>query len=409
MNILLINHYAGSPVLGMEYRPYYMACEWVKAGHKVTIISASFAHIRTLQPQTTKKFQEEIINGITYLWVKTPSYQGNGLKRILNILSFYRKIKRNAKKLANMYMPDAVIASSTYPMDNYAANQIAVFARARHYYEVHDLWPLSPMELGGYSASHPFIKYLQKAEDFAYKNADGVISMLPKTREYMHNRGLDPKKWNYVPNGINTTEWSSNEKIPIALEQQLEKIKSRHSFLIGYTGSHGIANALENLINAVEILNNDHLAFILVGKGPEKEKLQTLAAKSDNIYFFDPVTKAQIPDLLAHFDLLFIGWQRQALYRFGVSPNKLFDYMMSGKPVIQAIEAGNDLVTESGCGISIEPENPKILAETLLKMKMLNNSELAQMGESGRHYVMQNHDYKVLSEKCLKILSEKNV
>lgn len=407
MNILLINHYAGSPAMGMEYRPWYMAREWVKAGHHVTIVAATFAHVRTIQPQTNKKFQEEIIDGITYLWVRTPTYQGNGVKRILNMFSFYRKLKCHARKLALKYRPDAVIASSTYPMDNYAAAKIVKFSGAKHFYEVHDLWPLSPMELGGYKANHPFIKYLQRAEDFAYKHADAVISMLPKTLDYMQSRGLNPEKWHYVPNGINTGEWNNIVPIPEYIKEIIDSIRKEYQNIIAYTGSIGIANALNSFAETAAYNQNKETAFVIVGKGPEKENLQRHYHSSENLFFIDSVSKQCIPDLLSRFDILYIGLQRQSLFRFGVSPNKLFDYMMAGKPVIQAIDAGNDPVAESGCGISIEPENPQSLADAIVKLKNLSVAERALMGDSGRNYVLQNHDYKVLAEKCLNILSGK--
>ncbi|MPM02220.1 hypothetical protein SDC9_48465 [bioreactor metagenome] len=404
MNILLINHYAGSPAMGMEYRPYYLAQEWIKAGHNVTIVAATFAHVRTIQPKTDEKFQEEVIDGITYLWVKTPEYHGNGLKRILNMFSFYRKVKSNAAFLAEKYHPDAVIASSTYPMDNYAAHKIAQLAKARHFYEVHDLWPLSPMELGGYKASHPFIKYLQKAEDFAYKHADGIISMLPNTREYMQSRGLDLQKWHYIPNGINTNEWKDQDQISEELKLKIESIRNNFENIIAYTGSIGIANALHSFAEAATHFQNKQTAFVIVGKGPEKSNLQKRFSTVGNLFFIDPVAKQTIPDLLSGFDILYLGLQHQSLFRFGVSPNKLFDYMMAAKPVIQAIEAGNDLVSEAHCGISIEPENPQALVMAIEKMLSMNADQRQQMGDAGRKYVLENHDYSILAIKFLDIL-----
>jgi len=264
------------------------------------------------------------------------------------------------------------------------------------------------MELGGYKASHPFIKYLQRAEDFAYQHADGVISMLPKTLEYMQGRGLKPAKWHYVPNGINMEEWESNEVIPLATEARIESIKNKYSCLVAYTGSMGIANALTTFIDAARLLENKGIAFIVVGKGPEKNALVQRSEGIENVFFFEPVAKQQIPDLLPRFDLLYVGLQRQSLFRFGVSPNKLFDYMMAGKPVIQAIDAGNDPVAESGCGISIEPENPQALADAVLRMRNMSAAERLRMGATGRQYVLQHHDYKVLAEKFLNILSGKN-
>ncbi len=406
MNIMLINHYAGSPAMGMEYRPWYMAREWAKAGHQVTIVAATSAHVRTVQPRTSHRFQEEIIDGITYLWVKTPSYQGNGVRRILNMISFYRRLKCRARKLAMKYKPDAVIASSTYPMDNYAAAKIARFARAKHIYEVHDLWPLSPMELGGYKASHPFIKYLQRAEDFAYKHADCVISMLPKTAEYMQSRGLDLRKWHYVPNGISIDEWENPLPLPEASQKTISLIRADYHTIIAYTGSIGIANALHTLAECAADFQQLGVAFVIVGKGPELQNLKGRYSSTENLFFADPVEKKYIPALLSSFDLLYIGLQRQSLFRFGISPNKLFDYMMAGKPVIQAIDAGNDPVAESGCGISIEPENPQALADAIKRISAMSAQERSKMGMAGREYVEQHHVYHTLASSFLSFITD---
>ena len=158
MNILYLNHYAGSPSLGMEYRPYYFAREWVRAGDTVTIIAANFSHVRTKQPQ---KAREEL-DGIAYRWLPTPSYQGNGLGRVKNIWSFLHQVWQLAPALVAEHQPDVVIASSTYPMDIWVARHISRLANAKLIYEVHDLWPASPIELSGMPWWHPFILLCQK-------------------------------------------------------------------------------------------------------------------------------------------------------------------------------------------------------------------------------------------------------
>lgn len=92
MNILLINHYAGNPELGMEFRPYYMAKEWVKQGHEVLILGATYSHLRKKQPL---KAGNEVIDGIDYYWVKTNAYRGNGIGRIRSMFSFVWKLYWN--------------------------------------------------------------------------------------------------------------------------------------------------------------------------------------------------------------------------------------------------------------------------------------------------------------------------
>ena len=113
-----------------------------------------------------------------------------------------------------------------------------------------------------------------------------------------------------------------------------------------------------------------------------------------------------LPSLLAVMDVCYIGLQRQPLFRFGVSPNKLMDYMMAGKPVIHAIEAGNDLVAESGCGISVPPEDPVAIAEAIKKLMSMSSAEREEMGGRGKEYVIANHDYKVLARKFLEAMKK---
>ena len=120
MNILLINHYAGSPAHGMEFRPYYLAREWVKVGHKVRIIAADFSHVRSHQPKRpfgTQASWNESIDGIDYQWFTTPEYSGNGVSRVRNIASFLGRVYFASRQISENFKPDVVIASSTYPMD----------------------------------------------------------------------------------------------------------------------------------------------------------------------------------------------------------------------------------------------------------------------------------------------------
>jgi len=123
-----------------------------------------------------------------------------------------------------------------------------------------------------------------------------------------------------------------------------------------------------------------------------------------NITFLPPVIKPQIPALLQFFDICYIGLQREPLFRFGVSPNKLIDYMMAAKPIIYAIEAGNDPVKEAGCGISVPPEDPQAIADAIRTLASMSVAEREAMGQRGKEYVMKHHDYKILAKQFLKVL-----
>lgn len=409
MNILLINHYAGSLRHGMEYRPYYLAREWVRLGHRVQILAASHAHVRSQQPILDGRDRlEETVDGIAYTWFATPSYHGNGVARVRNMAAFVHRLYQDSTTIARSFAPDVVIASSTYPLDIFPARRIARLAGARLLFEVHDLWPLSPMELGGYSRWHPFILLLQAAENYACRHADAIVSMLPNVHEHLQAHGMAPHKLHIVPNGADPAEWISGmSATPPALSATLARLRNTGHFIVGYAGSHGIANALGDLLDAARLLRDQPIAFILVGSGPEKTALQqrALALGLAKVHFFDAIDKGQIPALLRAIDLAYIGWRRQPLYRFGIAPNKLIDYMMAGRPILHAVEAGNDLVAEAHCGLTVPPENPRAVADGVMALMALPPEQLAAMGQRGHQYAFDQLSYPVLGRRFLHILS----
>lgn len=409
MNILLINHYAGSPRHGMEFRPYYLAREWVAAGHRVQILAGSYSHIRAKPPaMSANGVTHEQIDGVEYCWHPTPSYVGNGLGRAKSMLSFIWQLWRSAKQIALDFKPDVVIASSTYPMDIWPAKKIADLAGAKLVYEVHDLWPLSPMELGGMSRWHPFIMWVQWAEDYAYKHADKVVSMLPKTLDYMVSRGMAPEKWAYVPNGVDLAEWQSPAELPTDVQSVINKMKTSGLPIVGYAGTHGLANALDVLLDAAALLKGQ-AQVLLVGTGPERERLLKRVATEelDNVVMLPSVPKAAIPKLLDQIDIAYIGWHPNPLYRFGISPNKLMDYMMAGRPVVHSVDAGNDPVREADCGLTVRPNDPEAVAKAIRELRELNRKERHTLGARGREFVMSHRLYPILANDFLMAIATK--
>ena len=408
MNILYINHYAGGPAYGMEYRPYYLAREWVRRGHQVTIVAASHSHVRTRQPKMTGRFTTEIVDGVRFVWCDTPAYRGNGVGRVLNIVAFLRRLGQWRQWLD--VKPDAVIASSTYPADIGAARRLARRHGATLVWEVHDLWPLSPIELGGMSARHPFIRWMQHAENTACREADVVVSMLPKADLHLREHGMDRAKFVYVPNGIDPAEWVGEGAIelPAAHAAAIGSARESGHMLVAYAGAHGVANALGSMLDAAALSRDKPVTWLLVGDGPEKAALQRRVAVEGltNVVMLDAVPKAAIPALLRAMDVLYIGLQSEPLFRFGISPNKLMDYMMAERPVICAIAAGNDPVSEAGCGKSIAPEDPAALAAAVAQMCGLAPQARQQLGQAGRAYVERHHVYPVLAMRFLDAVSE---
>lgn len=407
MRILLINHYAGSIYHGMEFRPYYMAREWVKSGNEVTIAAADFSHLRKKNPQVPRDFTEEVIDGIRYVWVKTPKYHGNGAMRAVNIAEFYCKMRAHAKSLAQDYKPEAVIASSTYPFDIYLAARIAQYSGGRFYFEIHDLWPLTQIEIYKLKTSNPYVKMLQKAEDYAFRNSHKIISILPQADRHIAERGFDTSKFVYVSNGVIPSEACSNEKAGECEQvKTLSKLREQGYFIVAYTGNHAAANALEYFIDAAAIMRSERVKFVLVGGGNEKDALIARANEKakDKVLFLDPVAKESMGALLSQVDVAYMGLAKCGLFNYGVSPNKLFDYMLAARPVIYAVEASNNPVRDANSGVTVTVGDPEAIAGAVRSLMALTSTERDEMGKRGRDYVLKNHDYAALAQKFLEAL-----
>ena len=402
MNILLINHYAGSTRHGMEFRPFYLAREWVRAGHRVQIVAASFSHIRARQPEFEGATLDEQIEGIDYHWLRTPAYTGNGLCRVKNMLAFMAGLWRGGPRLAREFHPDVVIASSTYPMDIWPARRIARLSQARLVYEVHDLWPLSPMELGGLSRWHPFIVWVQLAEDYAYRHADKVVSMLPKAMQYMCSRGMAAQKFAYVPNGVDEEEWANPADLPPQVKRSLDVLRAKGLPLVGYAGTHGLSNALDVLLDAASQLKGQ-AEVVIVGTGPDREALLARVTNEElsNVTMLPAIPKQSIPRFLDDVDIAYIGWHPNPLYRFGISPNKLMDYMMAGKPVVHSVSAGNDPVAEAGCGFTVPPGDAAAVAQAILKLSAMSEAQRKLLGAAGKAFILKNQTYPFLAANFL--------
>jgi len=405
MNILLISHYAGTPALGYAYRPYYLAKEWQKLGHKVLIVGATFSHLRNIQ--TNKGFQT--IEDVDYFWIKTKKYKNNGFLRSFTMFEFVLKTIFQLKKITSKLYPDVVINASTYPLDTFSAYYISKKTKSKLVFEAHDLWPLSPMIIGGYSKYHPFIWIMQRAENFAYKFSDKVISLFDKAFPHMEEHGLTKDKFFCIPNGYSIDEWSDNKiTIPESYKELFEDFKSKNKTIVGYAGGHSDSNALDSVLDAANLIKeNEDIVFVLVGKGVLKDRLIERAKSLyiNNVIFLDSVSKKSIPDLITYFDIGYYGGVHSILHKFGTSVNKMTDFMLSSKPIIVSIDEPNSLIERVGCGIQIEAENPKLVVEAIYKILSMSEEERKEMGRKGKEYAEKHLEYGILAKEFINIIN----
>lgn len=403
--IWYLHHYAGAPSLGMSYRPYYLSKEFNRQGYQTHVIGSAFHHLLNTPIDITEPVKQIIIDGQAYIFLKTPHYTGN-IKRLLNMVSYAWKVWRYQKKLIEITgVPSVIIVSSSHPFHYFSARSIAKKYQAKLIFEVRDLWPLSFIELLGFSPRHPLVLFMNYIERSAYSQADYVVSLLPHAFGYMHERGLSEDRFVYISNGAATDDlFESPETTPIEYERLITQKKQQGQFIVGYLGAHGAPNSMVDLIRALMLLkqqDNNNIHVILIGHGCQKNTLRLMAEahQLDSVTFCDPVPKKQILSILALMDVVYLGWKNRPIYHYGVSPNKLFDYMLAGKPILHAFTGPNDIVQETQSGITVEAENPAAIANGLTRMASMSQDELNQMGQNGKDAVLSRYTYAYLGKK----------
>ena len=410
MNIWYLNHYATPHAYGLPGRPYYLARSFASFGHEVTIVCASWHHLRS-QPAPNGVLKHIILSeGVRYLHLPARPYKGNGWARLQNMLDYSKAIKHLEQmvKDATLSKPDLLIPSCVHLFSFAPAYALAKIFKAKLIYEVRDIWPLSLVELSDVPRWHPLILWMRHLEKSAYQKADAVVSLLPNALVHMQSRGLKPEKFNFIPNGVSIDEWDrESEPLPDEHLETFKRLRQGGKLIVVYTGAHGPPNALDQILDLAKINGKETVPyhFVLIGDGVEKTKLMQRVEEENLsfISFLPRIPKEQVPSSIRETDICFIGWQNKNIYRFGISPNKIGDYFMGCKPVLHAVNAGNDPVSDANAGISVEPYNPELLDRALRRFINMTESEREALGANGREYAMRNLEWEVLGKQYASI------
>ena len=250
-SIWFVHPYAGGPGVGRYDRPFFLARYWQSFGHRSVVLTPSQHHLM----DTSRQPGVEQIEGVTFEFIRSPAYRGNGLGRIINMATFTAQLVRQGDELALRHgRPALVIASSPHPYAWFATEWLARRFGARSVFEVRDLWPLSLVELAGVSPSHPLVRFTGWLERRAYRKADAVVSLLPCTRDHMMALGLDAPRWHYIPNGIEPDAQAGDavrsDTPPAALARRW---RAEGRTVVVYAGALGRPNHVESLVQAMAI------------------------------------------------------------------------------------------------------------------------------------------------------------
>lgn len=407
-NIWILNHYAVSPDMSGGTRHYDLGRDLIRRDHKVTIFASGFDHNtkKYIKVHPKERYKIEDYSGVRFVWINTIPYYGNDWRRILNMISYGIRVLSVCRGIEK---PDVIIGSSVHPFAVLAAWWLARRYKTRFIFEVRDLWPQTAVEMGAIKTTGIPARILYAWEKFMYKKAEKIIVLMPNAKDYIEKCGIDPQKIVWIPNGVDIEQFDKNNRFDLASEAAKAFKKYKNKFKVVYTGAHGPANGLETVIEAAYLLakKSTNIQFFLIGDGPEKKKLikKVQEKNIDNITFLDPVPKSQVAGVLYQSDLLLHCLKKLEVLKYGMSPNKIYDYLSSRKPIIMSVQAfKNNIVQEAKAGITVEPENPEALAKGIVKIQEMALEERQKLGANGRAYVEKYHNTRVLANILEKIL-----
>lgn len=401
-NIWLINYYSYPPGTSSWRRHYDLGKELLKYGYNIDIISASFVHDRKKHIlNKNEKYRIENHDGLKYHILNGISYSGS-LMRIVSMIEFMIKVFFYEKKLK--VEPDIIYCSCPHPFNGLISLYLSKKYKSKFILEIRDLWPETWVEMGAVTRKSLIYKIFAWIEKLLYEKADKIITLMPGAFMYIEKLGIPKEKVEWISNGVDLKEFDKNySKEPI---YKFDKNK----FNVTYTGSIGIANALDEIFEIAKELKNETIVFNIIGDGPLKDKYINYCKENNinNVKFYDSVSKNEVPALLKESDTLIVTTKKCNLYKYGISFNKVFEYLAAAKPIIIAYDTEFDLVKEANCGFSISSENKLELLRAIKELLCLPKEKINFFAKNGRKYAENNFDTKNLAKRLNEIMEKKS-
>ncbi len=397
MRFWIFNHYA-DPADGLATRSFDIARRLVERGHPTTIFVSNFSHY-TFRPQRSiggfRLWRSEVIDGVRFVWIRCPGYRGNDLRRVLNMLAYTVGALLAAGLLRER--PDVVLGVSVHPLAALAGWMVAKLRGGCFLFEVTDLWPETLIQFGMIRRQGLAARAMLRLERFLFQRAERIVMLWRHTDAYVADKGVDPAKILWVPHGVELERYSDlppYDGAPI------------RPFRVLFLGGFAAANSIGTIVEAAEVLQRrerDDISLLLQGSGQEKDEIVRRARQLGlrNVKFPPPVPKARIAEAMAAADAFIYGLQDLPLYQFGISLNKLTDYLAGARPIIFFGRSSYDPVRDARAGISVPPGDPEGLASAIEQLADLTPQERVAMGCRGRQYLVENHNIPVLAERLL--------
>ncbi|MFH6604947.1 glycosyltransferase family 4 protein [Maribacter algicola] len=388
MKILYIHQYFRTPYEPGGTRSYWISQELIKNGHEVTMLT-------TTERTMKSSVERETIDDINIVYINVPYHNAMGfMMRLISFLRFMLKSLEVAWREKNV---DLVVATSTPLTVGFPALVLKKIKRIPFVFEVRDLWPEVPVQMGGLK-NKALIFIAEWFEKTIYKNALHIVALSPGMYEGVVEKKIDKEKVSMIPNMSKIDSFWPREK---NLDLMAELGLSECSFKVAYFGAMGASNDMELILNAGRLLKErKDIEFLFMGHGAMESVLKKSKEEEglSNLNFYGNIAMSRLSEIVNFCDVSLVTFSNLPILATN-SPNKLFDSLSAGKPIIVNSPGWTkDLVEKYECGIFVEPENPKNLADKILFLK--NNPELVKkMGKNARLLAETKYDKSILCEE----------
>jgi glycosyltransferase involved in cell wall biosynthesis len=410
-NVWIFNQYNMPPEYGHLNRHYNFGKYLRRAGYNPAVFVGSNLHNSKIQIKQDKCLYKIYENcEYPYVFVKTCDYSKSKLKRVYAMVEFYR----NLFKIAGCFeQPDVIIGSSAHPLAAIAAIRLAQKYGCKSIVEVRDLWPESFVAYGIIKRNNPLIKLLYAGEKWIYRKADKLIFTMEGGKDYIVEKGwdkgqggvVDLNKVFHINNGVDMEVFNYNKKHYVLDDEDLN---DDSIFKVIYTGSIRLTNNIDILVEAAKKIwemGEHNIKLIIYGSGDLLPELKAYIKLENilNVTFKGSVNKKYIPYILSKSNLNILDIYNSDIFRFGISPNKLFDYLASGKPILSGLICNYDVIKQNNCGTTLEVISSDEIAKKIVEYSNMTKYEMDQL-ENNALIAAGKYDFSNLTKKLIEII-----
>lgn len=413
--IWIIDHYSSEPVYGGISRQYDFASELGKRGYNVVVIASSFIHFTHKYISEKPVKVNKLASNVHYIYLHTSAYQENGgIGRAKNMVDFMNKTVKYAPLIAKRYgKPDVVTGASVHPLAWIAASRIAQKYKIRFVAEVRDFWPRIWVVGGDKKLTDPMVIFFDLIWKWACKHCDRMIySMYHGDKYICGEMGVPKSKAFLIGQPMDCERFDKNRRNFELLPEAIQDVLNSGSFVCAFTGYYMKYEGVYVMLEALQILKErgfNDVKMIFVGSGEEKEGMKQFAKEHhlDNALICDRIAKEAVPALISRADICMAHLEVEGhpeVYKYGVSKNKVNEYLYSGACTLYGFLYKDDEVATSGGGMMFEPYNAKDLADKIEMVYKMPEEKRKAFGVNGREYIKNTRSVEVLTDRMLEVL-----